>query len=79
MAKRYKTGESQRRAIKAYQSKHKGEYTTISITMRTEQAQADRAAMKEHNTTPAQVWRAAMERLNAEPTPASDDNNAGNE
>lgn len=67
MAKRYKTGESQRRAIKAYQSKHKGEYTTISITMRTEQAQADRATIKAHNTTPAQVWRAAMERLNAEP------------
>lgn len=73
MAKRYKTRESQRKAIKAYQDKHKGEYTTISITTRTERAQADRALMRAHNTTPAQVWRAAMERLNAEPLPTDSD------
>lgn len=69
MKKQYKTGKTQREAIARYQAKTKGAYTTISITMKTEQAQADRATLKAYGTTPAQVWRAAIERLNAEPLP----------
>ncbi len=69
MKKQYKTGESQRRAIKAYQERNKGMYKTISITLPSAEAEQSRQIIKEHNTTPAKVWREAMERLNAEPIP----------
>ncbi len=61
---------------KYYENKRSKTQKTISITLTAEQAEADRKAMKAHNTTPARVWREAMERLNAAPVTPSESGSA---
>lgn len=71
--------EAQKRAQKKYyEQKRSKTQKTISITLTAEQVEADRRIMAEHNTTPAQVWRNAIQRLKAEPIP-TDTENGNNE
>ena len=58
---------------KYYEQKRSKTQKTISITLTAEQVEADRQTMAEHNTTPAQVWREAMERLKAQPIDGESD------
>lgn len=78
MVKQYKTGKTQREAVKRYQDKNKGMYKTISITLPRAEAEASREIIAAHNTTPAQVWRNAIQRLKTEPIP-TDTENGNNE
>lgn len=70
MKRHYKTGKTQRDAVKRYQQKNVGMYKTISITLPSTEAEQSRVLIKAHGTTPVKVWRAAMERLNDEPLPS---------
>lgn len=76
MKRRYKTGESQRRAAQTYKTAHN--VKSFSITMKAEEYEASRATLTAHNLTPLQFWRLSMERLNAEPLPATPDESAMN-
>lgn len=66
--------EAQKRAQrKYYENKRSKTQKTISITQSVEQTQADKISIATHGLTPLKFWRAAMERLNAEPIPVSSD------
>lgn len=69
--KQYKTSQAQRNAIKAYREKNGNKYATISITLTKEEAAAHRQTLAEHNRKPVDIWRDAIERLNAQPIPAA--------
>ena len=66
--KTYKTGATQREAVKRYQAKNKNMYKTISITLPTAEAVASREILKAHNVAPVELWRQAIARLQAEST-----------
>lgn len=71
--------EAQKRAQrKYYETKRSKTQKTISITQSAEQTAADKATLTAHGLTPLRFWRAAMERLNAEPIPASSEPVADN-
>lgn len=69
--KQYKTGESQRRAARAYQERTNQK--RIGLTMPEAEYNASRATMAAHGLTPIGVWRFAMVKLNAEPLPELSD------
>lgn len=66
MKRRYKTGESQRRAAQTYKTTHN--VKSFSITMKAEEYEASRATLTARGLTPLAAWRRLMSELNAEPT-----------
>lgn len=60
--------EAQKQALKRYYEKNKDNQKRITISMNAEEYANCRTIMKEHNVTPLQVWRDAIERLKTEPT-----------
>lgn len=71
MKRRYKTGESQRRAAQTYKAAHN--VKSFSITMKAEEYEASRETLTAHGLTPLQAWRRLMDELNAEPLPTPDE------
>lgn len=67
MKRKYKTGDSQRRAARTYNAVHN--VKSFSITLKAEEYEASRATLTAHNLTPVKAWRRLMAELNSEPLP----------
>lgn len=80
MKSTYKTAESQRRAVDEYRARTKGtpkQQKTIGITLTAAEVEEHRRIMAEHGTTPARVWRKAIEELKAQPIPQPEEGTPG--
>ena len=69
--KQLKTSPAQRRAMDAYRARNGNKYATISICLPREEADEHRATIAAHNARPVDIWRDAIERLNAQPIPTA--------
>lgn len=69
--KQYKTGKTQRNAVKAYRERtpQKNFCVTVSEKQHTE----DKALLDAHRLTTGKFWRWAIEKLKAEPIPQDAD------
>lgn len=63
MKKQYKTGESQRKAVKAYQERNKGAQKGIGATYATEECDYIQSIFKAHKVKPSKVLRGAAAAL----------------
>lgn len=79
MAKRYKTGKTQRDAVKAY--RERTPQKNFCVTVNEAQHAEDKKLLDAHGLTTGKFWRWAIEKLKAEPIPTDTDtpptNNAG--
>lgn len=68
MAKQYKTGKTQREAVKRYQEKNKGAQKGIGATYSTAECNYIQSVFKAHGVKPSEVLRgAAAALLDGEP------------
>ena len=68
MKKQYKTGKTQRDAVKRYQEKNKGKQKGIGTTFNAEECDYIQAIFKAHGVKPSEVLRgAAAALLDGEP------------
>ncbi len=68
MKKQYKTGKTQRDAVKRYQEKNKGKQKGIGTTFNAEECDYIQAIFKAHGVKPSEVLRgAAVALLEGEP------------
>lgn len=68
MKKKYKTGESQRKAVKAYQERNKGKQAGIGATFNANEKNYIQAIFAAHGVKPAEILRgAAAALLDGEP------------
>lgn len=67
MKKQYKTGKTQRDAVKAY--RERTPQKNFCVTVSAEQYEKDKSILTAHGLTTGKFWRWAIERLNAEPLP----------
>ena len=65
MAKHYKTGKTQRNAVKAYRERKPQK--NFCVTVFAEQYAEDKALLDAHKLTTGKFWRWAIEKLKAEP------------
>lgn len=74
-----KTSAAQKKAIETYREKNKGKYKSVSITIETEQMEADKKRIAAAGYSLPQFWRVSVDRLPdppAEPIPADAEQNA---
>lgn len=75
MVKRYKTGKTQRDAVKAY--RERTPQKNFSVTVNEKQYAEDRELLNAHGLTTGKFWRWAIEKLKAEPLPSIDTSTNG--
>lgn len=67
MAKRYKTGKTQRDAVKAY--RERTPQKNFCVTVNEAQYAEDKKLLEIHGLTTGKFWRWAIEKLKDEPIP----------
>lgn len=70
--KQLKTSPAQRKAVEEYRKKHGNKYGTISICLPLKEKEEHKKILQKHNAAPVDVWRDAIERLNAQPIPTAE-------
>lgn len=66
MKRQYKTGKTQRDAVKAY--RERTPQKNFCVTVSAEQYEKDKSTLTAHGLTTGKFWRWAIEKLQNEPT-----------
>lgn len=77
MAKKYKTGKSQREAVKAY--RERTPQKNFCVTVSEGQYAEDKKLLNAHGLTTGKFWRWAIEQLKQQPLPNIDESNIATE